>query len=102
MRVRLAHYLWVVDLYLWELEGEWGESHGHAMVFVGVDRGKACLAGFAIPIEGVVVLVVDDIAHLLQLGLERLDAVGLLNFQEIASRPYIDLTPRAQHATTMV
>ena len=51
------------------------------MILVGVDWGKACFAGLAIPIEGIVVLIVDDIAHLLQLGLESLDTVGFLDFQ---------------------
>ena len=70
MRIGFAHHLRIVDFNLRELEGKRGEGKCHAMILVGVDWGKACFAGLAIPIEGIVVLIVDDIAHLLQLGLE--------------------------------
>ena len=48
------------------------------MVLIGVDGLHACLAARAVPDERVAVLVAQHVAQLLQLALQRLNAVGLL------------------------
>ena len=82
--IGLAHHLRLVDADAGADETGRSESHGHAMVFVGIYAGLFVgRAPFAVPPQDTVLFGVYHVAQFPQFGNEGTDAVSFLDFKAL-------------------